>query len=256
MLLLIDIGNTNITTGFYNGGIKNVMRLKTTLSGQYVERVKAFITQHRMKTPEHAIICSVIPQVTRLLIKALRKNLGLEPINVTYKLKTGLTFSIKKPAQLGADRLANAAAARMLYKGHLIVIDFGTATTFCVVSAQGEYKGGAIMPGLGISAHTLSEKTAKLPKVKLNVQDKILGGDTRKNIVSGIMLGHAGAVERIIKEIKKELSRAGTIHRKIPVKVVATGGFASLIVPYIRGITCVNPFLTLEGLRIIYDLNA
>jgi type III pantothenate kinase len=129
MLLLIDIGNTNITTGFYNGGINNVMRLKTTLSGQYVERVKAFIAQHRMKTPQHAIMCSVIPQVSRLFIKTLRKNLGLKPINVTYKLKTGLTFSIKKPAQLGADRLANAAAARMLYKGHLIVIDFGTATT-------------------------------------------------------------------------------------------------------------------------------
>jgi type III pantothenate kinase len=94
-----------------------------------------------------------------------------------------------------------------------------------------------------------------LPKVKLKVQDKILGGDTRKNIISGIMLGHAGAVERIIKEVKKELSRVGTTYRTMPVKVVATGGFASLIVPYIRGITCVNPLLTLEGLRIIYELN-
>lgn len=255
MLLLIDIGNTNITTGFYYGGMRNVMRLKTSLSGQYVNRVKAFIAHHRINKPENAIMCSVIPQVNRVFIRALRENLGLKPVNVTHKLKTGLKFRIKKPAQIGADRIANAAAARMLYKGHLIVIDFGTATTFCVVSARGEYKGGAIMPGLGISANSLSEKTAKLPKVRLRAQEKILGGDTRKNIVSGIMLGHAGAVERIIKEIKNELSRSSTVYQKIPVKVIATGGFAHLIMPYIKGVTRVNPFLTLEGLRIIYELN-
>src|SRR3989338_519407 len=253
MLLLIDIGNTNITIGFYDKGIKNVWRLNTIPDSRdadgYFYLLKGFVVHNKIKEPEGAVICSVVPQVTPLFIKAFRKIFGFEPLNVTYKLKTGLKFCIRKPQELGADRIANAVAAHKLYKGHLIVIDFGTATTFCVISAKGEYKGGAIMPGLEISAYILFEKTAKLPRVELRLPRKTIGDDTESNILSGIILGHAGAVERIIREIKAEITPDKGIN------VIATGGFANLIVPYIKGIKKVNPFLTLEGLRIVYELN-
>ncbi len=253
MLLLIDIGNTNITIGFYDKGIKNVWRLNTTPDSrdadEYFYLLKGFVVHNKIKEPEGAVICSVVPQVTPLFIKAFRKIFGFEPLNVTYKLKTGLKFCIRKPQELGTDRIANAVAAHKLYKGHIIVIDFGTATTFCIISAKGEYKGGAIMPGPGISAHILFEKTAKLPMVELRLPRKTVGDDTESNILSGIIIGHAGAVERIIKEIKAEITPDKGIN------VIATGGFANLIVPYIKGIKKVNPYLTLEGLRIIYELN-
>lgn len=256
MLLLIDIGNTNITIGFYNNGFKNVWRLSTILGARNIDEyffiLKGLTLHYRMEKPEGAVICSVVPQVTPLFIKAVRKSFGFAPINVNYKLKTGLKFSIKNPDELGADRIANAVAARNLYKGHLIVIDFGTATTFCVVSAKGEYKGGAIMPGLRISADALAEKTAKLKRVELRAPEKILGDDPESNILSGLILGHAGAVERIIKEIKAELSLD---RERTATNVIATGGFADLVVPYIEGIKGINPFLTLEGLRIIHELN-
>jgi len=255
MLLLIDIGNTDITTGFYDGGIKDIMRLSTAMQGQYVNKLKDFISNHGLKKPENAIMCSVVPHVASSFPGALRKSFGFKPVSVSHKLKTGLKFCIKNPDKLGADRIANAVAARKLYKGHLIVIDFGTATTFCVISARGEYKGGVIMPGLNISADALAEKTAKLPRVKLRFPKKILGDDTESSILAGLILGHAGAVEKIIKGIKKELTLDKGTNKKIPANVIVTGGFADLVVPYIKGIKEINPFLTLEGLRIIYEFN-
>jgi type III pantothenate kinase len=195
----------------------------------------------------------VVDKATPLLTKALKKSFGINPLNVNYKLKTGLKFCIKNPDKLGADRIANAAAAYKLYKGYSIVIDFGTATTFSVVSSSGEYRGGAIMPGLGISAQVLSDKTARLPRVELKAPDKALGDDTESNILSGLIIGHAGAVERIVKEIKlsiKKNKKAGTC-----TNVIITGGSADIVAPYIRGRKKINPFLTLEGLRIIYGLN-
>lgn len=260
MLLLIDIGNTNITTGFYDKGIRNIWRLNTVLKGrdadEYFYLLKGFISHHQMKNIGAAVICSVVPPVTPLFIEALRKVFGFEPINVSHKLKTGLKFCIKNPDELGADRIANAAAARKLYKGHLIVIDFGTATTFCAISAKAEYRGGVIMPGLGISADVLVEKTAKLPRIEFRTPDKVLGNNTKSSILSGVVVGHAGAVERIIKELKAELSADKSIDDKIAMNVIATGGFAGLVVPYVKGIKKINPLLTLEGLRIIHELNA
>lgn len=259
MLLLIDIGNTNITIGFYDNGIKNILRLNTVLSGRDIEEyfylLRGFILHHQMEEPEGAVICSVVPQITPLFMETLRKGFDFKPINVNHKLKTGLKFCIKNPDELGADRIANAVAAHKLYKGHLIVIDFGTATTFSVISAKGEYKGGAIMPGLGILVNALAEKTAKLPRIELKTPEKILGNDTESNILSGVILGHAGAVERIIKEFKAELSRNIKINNGIATNVIATGGFANFVVPHVKAIKEVNPLLTLEGLRIIYELN-
>jgi type III pantothenate kinase len=251
MLLLIDIGNTNTTIGLYDKGIKHVLQFKTVIDGgtdKYSFLLDSFIKKHQMKAPAGAAICSVVPKATPLISTAIKKIFRIDPLVVSSKIKTGLKFKIKNPANLGADRIAAAAGAHKLYKGDLIVVDFGTATTLCVVTANGEYRGGAIMPGIGIAADALSEKTAKLPSVKLKSPERAIGRDTKENILAGLVLGHAGGVERIIKEIKKE---AG-----INLKVIATGGMADFISPYIKSIRDVNHFLTLEGLSIIFELNA
>ena len=138
-------------------------------------------------------------------------------------------------------------AARGLYKGNLVVLDFGTATTVCVITEEGVYMGGAIMPGPALSAACLAERTAKLPQVELKTPVSLLGGDTESDIITGIILGHAGAVERIINEISREI--------KGGLNVIATGGLADLVTPYMKMIDYVNPLLTLEGLRLIYEIN-
>lgn len=201
-----------------------------------------------MPKPEGAALCSVVPAVTPLLQSAIETSFGIKLITVRHDVKTGLQFSVKRVEDLGPDRIANAAAAYKLYKGDVIVVDFGTATTLCVVSEKGEYRGGAIMPGLGLSVNALAEKTAKLPVVELKVPKKILGKDTAENIRTGVILGHAGAVDRIIHEIKTETGKDFII--------LVTGGFADLVKPYLKAIDYANPFLTLEGLRIIYEMNS
>jgi type III pantothenate kinase len=193
------------------------------------------------------VICSVVPEVATLFAGAIKKVFGIEPLNVDHKIKTGIKFRIKNVEELGPDRIVNAVAARRLYEGSLIVVDFGTATTFCVVTEKGEYKGGAIMPGLALAANCLAAATAKLPTVELKRPSRVLGRDTNENILAGIVYGHAGAVERIISGIKKE-----TVGEPA---VVATGGLSGLIAPHLKVIDHLNPLLTLEGLRFIYELN-
>lgn len=251
MILLIDIGNTNTTIGFYDNGFKDVLRLKT-FSGnrqrdEYLYLLNGFVHHRRMENLEGAVISSVVPDAVHPLVNTFRRGFDIEPLIVNHKIKSGLKFMIKTPEKLGADRIAAAAGARRLYKGHLIVIDFGTATTFCLITSDGRYKGGAIMPGLGISADALTEKTAQLPRVELQAPKKIIGKDTIENILTGLIIGHAGGAERIIKEMRKESG--------LNITAVATGGSAHLVAPFIKEIKFVNPLLTLEGLRVIYELN-
>jgi type III pantothenate kinase len=251
MLLLIDIGNTSTTIGFYsNGSIKNVFRLKTSIDvrnkEEYTYILNGFVLMHKIRTPEGAVISSVVPAVTPPIKNAVKKTFGIEALIVSCKIRTGLKFYIKNVETLGADRIADAVAAYILYKGPLLVIDFGTATTFSYIDAKGQFRGGAIMPGILLSADTLADKTSRLPRVELKEPDKALGKDTAENILSGIILGHAGAVEKIIKEIKREVGK--------DFKVIITGGYADLMIPHIR-IDHINPLLTLEGLRLIYELN-
>jgi type III pantothenate kinase len=253
MLLLIDIGNTSITVGFhYDSEIRNVLRLKTITGGrdseEYSYILNGFIRKHDMHKPEGAAVCSVVPGVTPFLIDALNNNFDIKPVVVSYTVKTDLKFLIKTPGELGEDRIANAVAAHRIYKGDLIVVDFGTATTFCVITEKGEYTGGAIMPGIGLSARALAEKTSKLPLIELSAPESALGKDTGENIRSGVILGHAGAVERIISEIKTETGRE--------YNVLATGGYAGIVKPLITTIDYVNPLLTLEGLRFIHEMNS
>lgn len=252
MLLLVDIGNTSITIGFHDGSsVKKILRLKTINDGRSLEEysyiLKGFILRHKIRKPEGSVISSVVPQITPALVKVVKKDFGLTPLIVSSKIKTGLKFMINNIEGLGADRIANAVAAHRLYKGPLLVIDFGTATTFSYVSLKGQFRGGAIMPGIRLSADALAANTARLPGVNLRKPERALGRDTIENILSGIIFGHAGAVEKLIDKIKSETSE--------DFEVIATGGHADLMAPHIK-VDHINPLLTLEGLRFIYELNS
>jgi type III pantothenate kinase len=251
MLLLIDIGNTSTTIGFYdNGSIHDVLRLKTSAGvrgkEEYAYLLNGVVHGHKIKKPDAAVISSVVPEVTSPIRNAVRKAFGIGALLVSCNIRTSLKFNIKRVENLGADRIADAVAAFRLYDGPLLVIDFGTATTFSYVDAKGRFMGGAIMPGVLLSADALAQKTARLPCVELKEPDKAIGKDTAESIMSGIIFGHAGAVEKIIKEIKKEVGR--------DLKVIITGGYANLMAKYVK-IDHFNPLLTLEGLRMIYELN-
>lgn len=253
MLLLIDIGNTNTTIGFYeNDEIRSVLHIKTereqSSPEKYAHILNEYIAQQHMQKPAGAALCSVVPETALALAGAVIKSFDIEPVTVNYKVKTGLTYDITNIDTLGADRIANAAAAYKLYQEDIIIVDFGTATTFCAVTGKGEYKGGAIMPGIALSVNALAEKTAKLPAVELKKPQTVLGRNTEENIRSGVMFGHAGAAERIIREIREETGRTH--------KVVATGGFSDVMASYIKTIDYVKPLLTLEGLRFIYEMNS
>ena len=252
MLLLIDIGNTSTTLGFWsNGAVKETLMLETASVKKDIDQNTAFlgsiVRDRKMDKPDGAVISSVVPVITSILSNAVKKDFGIEPLHVDYRTKTGLTFSINNAESLGADRIANAVAARKLYKGNLVVVDIGTATTFCVITEEGEYKGGAIMPGPGLSVDSLSGKTAKLPGIELKSPAGTIGKDTAENILAGVIIGHAGAVEKIVDEMRKELD--------MDLNLIMTGGYSDLVTPYIKGIVHINPLLTLEGLRFICEMN-
>ncbi len=252
MLLLIDIGNTSTTIGFWsNDTVKEILRLKTASVKKDIDQKTGFlgstVRDSNMGKPDGAAISSVVPGVTSILSSAIKSDFGIDPLHVDYRTKTGLTYSINNIESLGADRIANAVAARNLYKGNLVVVDIGTATTFCVITEEGEYKGGAIMPGPGLAVDSLSVKTAKLPGIELKAPVCAIGKDTSENILSGVIIGHAGAVEKIVDEMRKELDTDLTL--------IATGGYSDLIAPYIKEIAHINPLLTLEGLRFVCEMN-
>ncbi len=247
MLLLIDIGNSNTTVGYYvSGGIKFTLRLKTD-SDRLIDGINKYIEQHHIESPSGASVCSVVPDKSHQLISDLRKSFNINPVIVNHETDTGLQYSIDYPQGLGADRIANAVAANRLYSGDLIIVDSGTATTFCVITSEGEYRGGAIMPGPGMSVDALFERTSKLPKIELGPVNSAIGRNTDDNIRAGIILGHAGAVEKIIGEIKQEL--------ECKPAVVLTGGYSDMLKSYIK-VDYINPALTLEGLRIIHEMNS
>lgn len=252
MLLLIDIGNSNIKACLYDSEVKDIVRLKTGAVTEYPDRVlkmfDGFNKIHGADKPEGSVISSVVPDITQLFVDALRKTFNIDPVVVDQRAETGLKLMVKDPEGVGADRLANAAAANKFYKGNKIIVDLGTATTFCVVTDEGIFKGGAIMPGIDVSAKALADNTAKLPKIVVRAPDKILGDVTTDAILSGIIIGHAGAIERIIEDIAKETGMDYT--------VLMTGGRADIIAPFVRSIKHVDHDLTFKGLKAIYDLNS
>jgi type III pantothenate kinase len=253
MLLAIDIGNTNVVLGVFDGE-KLVENWRVGTNARITPDEYAMIFKDlfgfsglEFSRITGVIVSTVVPPLLPVMTEMSRKYFKLEPLVVTHELKTGITIRYDNPREVGADRIVNAAAAYKLYGGPVIIVDFGTATTFCAVTKNGEYLGGAICPGVRISAEALFQRASKLPRVELVKPAAVIGKDTTSSMQAGIIYGYAGLVDGIVERMKKELSPDA--------KVVATGGLAELVSPETASIREIRPQLTLEGLRLLYDLN-
>ena len=251
MLLAVDVGNTNIVMGIYDREkLVTSWRCSTAFDRTSDESGLLFMQffNHNnidKNLIEDVIISSVVPPVMYAFELAILKYLNKRPIIVDYKTDTGINICIDNPKELGADRIVNAVAAIDKYGGPLIVIDFGTATTFCSIDADKNYLGGVICPGIKISMDALHTKAAKLPRVEIAEPEHVIGKNTIESMQSGAIYGFAGQVDYIVNKMREELDYEP--------KVIATGGFARMIARESKTINEVNSRLTLEGLRIIYS---
>lgn len=256
MLLVIDVGNTNIVFGIYEDDklLYNwrIATDKNKTSDEYGLLFEQIFKYHGLCTRDivDVIISSVVPTLMHTLSAMSIKYFEKEPLIVGPGIKTGMNIKYDNPKELGADRIVNAVAAYEKYGGPLIIVDFGTAITFCVISKDGDYLGGAIAPGIRISSEALFSKTAKLPKVELIKPKTVIAKNTVNSIQSGLVNGYIGLVDNIIEKMIEELKDEGRVKA-----VVGTGGFASLIGSESKFINKVDKMLTLEGLRIIYKKN-
>jgi len=254
MLLVFDVGNTNMVLGAYKGKeLVSNFRLgtdKSKTSDEYGVIIRQLFEYENLSlnNVRDVIISSVVPEVMHSLENFSMKFCNKEPIIIGPGVKTGINIKYENPQQVGADRIVNAVAGFEKYGGPLILIDFGTATTFCAVSSKGEYLGGAISPGIKISSEALFQRASKLHKVEIAKPKGVIGKNTTWAMQSGIVFGYAGLVDNIVKMMMKELGEED-------VKVVATGGLAPLICAETSTVRIVDKFLTLEGLRIIYERN-
>ncbi|MCP2520932.1 type III pantothenate kinase [Candidatus Aminicenantes bacterium AC-335-A11] len=253
MLLAIDIGNTNIVFGvFKKKKLITHWRIFTEKNKTADEYGILLMSLFRLSNINPSsitgiIISCVVPPLTGIFTQMSEKYFNLTPLIVAPGIKTGLAILYDNPHEVGADRIVNSVAAYHKYGGPCIVVDFGTATTFDAISAKGEYLGGAIAPGLYISAEALSEKTAKLPRVEIKKPKNVIGKTTVASIQSGLYFGYIGLIEKIIFHMKRELGEQ--------TKVISTGGITDEITRQIKIIDYQDPYLTLEGLRIIYERN-
>ena len=251
MLLAMDIGNTTVAIGVFNDKklVKDwkVRSDREKTSDEYSIILLNLLGQAALTAGDisQVIISSVVPPLTPIFQSLSQSLFRAKALVVGPGLKTGMPILYENPLEVGADRVVAAVAAIEKYGGPCIIVDFGTATTFDAISAKGEYLGGAIAPGIQISAEALAVRTAKLPRIEIVPPKKAIGRTTVASMQSGIFHGYVGLVNNIIAEIKKELSPAA--------KVVATGGFAEEIAPQIPAIEHVEPQLVLEGLRILFD---
>ena len=253
MLFVIDAGNTNIVLGVYRGDdlVENwrIGTNKGRTADEYGILIRELLKVSGLDHKEirDIILSSVVPPLDSIIIEMSEKYFNVKPQVVGPGLKCGIPILYDNPKEVGADRIVNAVAAIKRYKGPVIVVDFGTATTFDFITAKGEYGGGVIAPGIGISIEALFEKASKLPKVELVKPKKIIGKNTAASIQSGIIYGYVGLVDGIVTKMKEE---AG-----VEAKVVATGGLAPLIAAESCCIDEVVEKLTLEGLKEIFELN-
>lgn len=253
MLLVFDIGNTNIVLGVYNGTeLLYHWRISTDrqkTSDEYAMLINSLFlfSGVEIKQITAVAISSVVPPLTVPLSRMAQRYFGIEPLVVGPGIKTGMSIKYENPREVGADRIVNAVAAYDKYGGPLIVVDFGTATTFCAIAANGDYLGGAIAPGIGISTEALFQRAAKLPRIELVKPNSVICRNTITSMQSGIIFGFVGQVDEIVRRMGEELGQEPY--------VVATGGLANLMSQESKTIKTVEPFLTLEGLRILYERN-
>lgn len=254
MLLVLDVGNTNITAGVFNGkDLEATFRLTTAIprtSDEYGFMLKDLLSYNSI--PEggisHAAVCSVVPNIMHSLISGIIKYLDIYPLIINSEINIGLKIKTENPKQVGADRLADASGAYLLYGGPVIVVDYGTATTYDLVSGDGAFIAGVTAPGVRISAKALSDFAANLPEIEIVRPNTILAKETISSMQAGLYYGQVGQAEHIINTMKKEAGFSD-------IKVIATGGLGDMIS---RGTDCIDiydPNLTLFGIRNIFELN-
>jgi type III pantothenate kinase len=255
MLLVIDVGNTNTVLGLYDGEkLIHDWRIRTVVDhtideyGMLIYNLYKTSRIDSHKIIKDIIISCVVPPMLNILEPLCRKYFDVKPLIVGPGVKTGMPIFYDNPKEVGADRIVNAVAGYEKYKQDLIIVDFGTATTFDYVSKKGEYMGGCIAPGIMISSEALFERAAKLPRVELSKPKCIVGKDTVSSMQAGIMYGYAGLVDGICERIRAEV--------KSDPLVVGTGGLARIVAPETKSIKVVDDMLTLEGLCIIFLRNA
>ena len=250
-MLAVDIGNTNVVCGLFDGDrLVTTFRLATRYDStpdEYEFLLFGLLRSRNVAVEEigAAVVCSVVPALTEMLVSVLQSK--FDTLVLGPGVKTGISIAYETPKDVGADRVANAVAAHHLFGASTIVVDFGTATTFDAVTAKGEYLGGVIVPGVKVSLDALFTHTAKLPRVDVGRPSSVIGRNTVHSIQSGVFYGHVALVEGMVERMSKELPR--------PVRTVATGGLAPLICSELSCIERVEPHLTLHGLRLVYERN-
>ncbi|MGD0779389.1 MAG: type III pantothenate kinase [Dehalococcoidales bacterium] len=253
MLLAFDIANTNIKIGMFDGDkLRATWRISTgvqRMADEYAVMLLNLLKHQGIdfKDIKEGAMSCVVPPLVTTFNELFERYFNIKPLVVGPGVKTGVRIRYPNPREVGADLIANAAAALHLYKPPIIVVALGTATAFAIVSKGGDYLGGVIAPGLGISAEALYTRTAALPRVELAKPKKAIGDNTQTSMQSGLIFGWAGLIEGIVSRIQKELGEKAM--------VVATGGYADIIAKETKAIDKVNPDLTLIGIKVIHDMN-
>lgn len=253
VIFVFDVGNTNIVLGVYdNDELKHHWRIETNRNrteDEFGMIVKQLFDHAKLSFSEinGIIISSVVPPIMFALERMCNKYFHVKPLVVGPGIKTGLNIKYENPREVGADRIVNAVAAIHEYGSPLIIVDFGTATTYCYINEHHQYMGGAIAPGIGISTEALYSRAAKLPRIEIARPDNIIGKNTVSAMQAGILYGYVGQVEGIVQRMKAQ--------SPVTPKVIATGGLATLIAEESKVIDVVDPYLTLKGLKLIYKRN-